>query len=77
MAESYSVEAILTARDAGFEAGMKAAQKSTLSLGKVLKSGIGFGAMAATGNKAVSVVTSFRNCRRIKRIKCCMENFRR
>lgn len=58
MAESYSVEAILTARDAGFEAGMKAAQKSTLSLGKVLKSGIGFGAMVAAGNKAVSVVTS-------------------
>ena len=58
MAESYSVEAILTARDAGFEAGMKAAQKSTLSLGKVLKSGIGFGAMMAIGNKAVSVVTS-------------------
>ena len=58
MAESYSVEAILTARDAGFEAGMKAAQKSTLSLGKVLKSGIGFGAMVAIGNKAVSVVTS-------------------
>lgn len=58
MAESYSVEAILTARDAGFEAGMKAAQKSTLSLGKVLKSGIGFGAMVAVGNKAVSVVTS-------------------
>lgn len=26
MAETYSVEAILTARDAGFEAGMKAAQ---------------------------------------------------
>lgn len=58
MAESYSVEAILTARDAGFEAGMKAAQKSTLSLGKVLKSGIGFGAMMEIGNKAVSVVTS-------------------
>lgn len=58
MAESYSVEAILTARDAGFEAGMKAAQKSTLSLGKILKSGIGFGAMMAIGNKAVSVVTS-------------------
>lgn len=58
MAETYSVEAILTARDAGFEAGMKAAQKSTQSLGKVLKSGIGFGVMMAIGNKAVSVVTS-------------------
>lgn len=58
MAETYSVEAILTARDAGFEAGMKAAQKSTQSLGAVLKKGIGFGAMMAIGNKAVSVVTS-------------------
>ena len=57
MAETYSVEAILTARDAGFEAGMKAAQKSTQSLGAVLKKGIGFGAMMAIGNKAVSVVT--------------------
>jgi hypothetical protein len=37
MPETYSVEAILTARDAGFEAGMKAAQKSTQSLGAVLK----------------------------------------
>lgn len=58
MAETYSIEAILTARDAGFEAGMKAAQKSTQSLGAVLKKGIGFGAMMAIGNKAVSVVTS-------------------
>lgn len=58
MAESYSVEAILSARDAGFEAGMKAAQKSTESLGAVLKKGIGFGAMMAIGSKAVSVVTS-------------------
>ena len=58
MPETYSVEAILTARDAGFEAGMKAAQKSTQSLGAVLKKGIGFGAMMAIGNKAVSVVTS-------------------
>ena len=37
MAESYSVEAILSARDAGFTAGMKAAQKSTESLGSILK----------------------------------------
>lgn len=58
MAESYSVEAILSARDAGFTAGMKAAQKSTESLGSILKKGIGFGAFAAAGGKAVSVVTS-------------------
>ena len=58
MAESYSVEAILSARDAGFTAGMKAAQKSTESLGSILKKGIGFGAFAAAGGKAVSAVTS-------------------
>lgn len=45
MSESYSVEAILSARDAGFTAGMKAAQKSTESLGSILKKGIGFGAL--------------------------------
>ena len=58
MAESYSVEAILSARDAGFTAGMKAAQKSTESLGSILKKGIGFGAFAAAGGKAVSAVTN-------------------
>ena len=58
MSESYSVEAILSAKDAGFTAGMKAAQKSTESLGSILKKGIGFGAFAAAGGKAVSVVTS-------------------
>lgn len=56
MAESYSVEAILSARDAGFTAGMKAARKSTESLGSVLKKGLGFGAFAAIGSKATAVV---------------------
>lgn len=56
MSESYSVEAILSARDAGFTAGMKAAQKSTESLGSILKKGIGFGAFAAIGSKATAVV---------------------
>lgn len=58
MSESYSVEAILSARDAGFTAGMKAAQKSTESLGSILKKGIGFGAFAAARGKAVSAVTN-------------------
>lgn len=58
MSESYSVEAILSARDVGFTAGMKAAQKSTESLGSILKKGIGFGAFAAAGGKAVSAVTN-------------------
>ena len=56
MAESYSVEAILSARDAGFTAGMKAARKSTESLGSVLKKGLGFGAFAAIGSKVTAVV---------------------
>ena len=56
MAESYSVEAILSARDAGFTAGMKAARKSTESLASVLKKGLGFGAFAAIGSKATAVV---------------------
>lgn len=56
MSESYSVEAILSARDAGFTAGMKAARKSTESLGSVLKKGLGFGAFAAIGSKVTAVV---------------------
>lgn len=56
MAESYSVEAILSARDAGFTAGMKAARKSTESLGSVLKKGLGFGTFAAIGSKVTAVV---------------------
>lgn len=58
MAESYSIEAVLSARDAGFTAGMKAAGSATESLGQKLKSGIGFGAFAAIGQKAVSAVSS-------------------
>lgn len=58
MAESYSVEAVLSARDDGFIAGMKAAEKSTKSIGEKLKNGISFGAFMAIGNKAVSSVTN-------------------
>lgn len=58
MAESYSVQAVLSAKDKGFTSGMKSAGAAVTSLGQKLKSGIGFGAMMAIGNKAVSVVTS-------------------
>lgn len=58
MAESYSVQAVLSAEDKGFTSGMKSAGTAVTSLGQKLKSGIGFGAMMAIGNKAVSVVTS-------------------
>lgn len=57
MAESYSVEAVLSARDESFTAGMKAAMDASNSLGNKLKSGLGFGALMAIGSKAVSVVT--------------------
>lgn len=56
MTESYSVEAVLSARDKGFAAGMRAAMGQTESLGSKLKSGIGFGAFMAIGSKAVSAV---------------------
>ncbi|MDD4372201.1 MAG: tape measure protein, partial [Anaerostipes sp.] len=56
MAETYSLEAVLSARDEGFTAGMKAAGRAANSLGSKLKSGIGFGAFMAIGNKAVSAV---------------------
>ena len=42
MAESYSVEAVLSARDDGFIAGMQAAEKSRKSIGEKLKNGISF-----------------------------------
>lgn len=58
MAESYSVQAVLSAEDKGFTSGMKSAGAAVTSLGQKLKSDIGFGAMMAIGNKAVSVVTS-------------------
>lgn len=58
MAESYSVQAVLSAEDKGFTSGMKSAGTAVTSLGQKLKSGIGFGTMMAIGNKAVSAVTS-------------------
>lgn len=58
MSESYSVQAVLSAEDKGFTSGMKSAGAAVTSLGQKLRSGIGFGAMMAIGNKAVSVVTS-------------------
>ena len=58
MAESYSIEAVLSARDEGFTAGMKAAMDASNSLGSKLKSGLGFGALMAIGNKAVSSISN-------------------
>lgn len=57
MADTYTLETVLKARDGGFQAGMNAALKTTESLGTRLKSGIGFGAFMAIGTQAVSAVT--------------------
>ena len=57
MAESYSVEAVLSARDAGFIAGMNKAKSSVSALGKIA-GGLKFGALMAAGGKMFSTLTS-------------------
>lgn len=57
MAESYSVKAILSAQDRGFKSVFGAATKSAKDLKSTLMGGVGFGAMMAIGQKAVSAVS--------------------
>lgn len=57
MAESYSVQAVLSAVDKNFSSVMGGAVKSTGLISKAI-SGIGFGAMMAVGSKAMSVIGS-------------------
>ena len=57
MSQSYSVNAVLSAKTQGFTSGMKAAQRSAESLGGKLKSGLGMGAFMAIGQKAVGKVS--------------------
>lgn len=57
MAETFSVKAILSAQDKGFKSAFGAATKSVKELKSTLMGGIGFGAMMAIGQKAVSVVS--------------------
>lgn len=57
MAETFSVKAILSAQDKGFKSVFGAATKSAKELKNTLMGGIGFGAMMAIGQKAVSVVS--------------------
>ena len=54
MAESYSVKAVLCAEDKNFSSMMKSCSSYADNLKNTLTSGIGFGAMAAIGSKAVS-----------------------
>lgn len=56
MAESYSVRAILSAEDKSFSSTMKSCAGYANNLKTALTGGLGFGAMAAIGGKAVSAV---------------------
>ncbi len=58
MAESYSVKAVLSAQDKNFSSIMKSCQGYASNLKSTLMGGLGFGAMAAIGGKAVSLVTN-------------------
>ena len=58
MAESYSVKAILSAQDKNFSSIMKSCQGYANNLKTTLTGGLGFGAMAAIGGKAMSLVTN-------------------
>lgn len=58
MAESYSVKAILCAEDKNFSSMMKSCSSYAENLKNTLTSGLGFGAMAAIGGKAMSLVTN-------------------
>lgn len=58
MAESFSVNAILSAQDRGFTSAFKSAMGTVSNLKNTLTSGIGFGIMAGIGQKAFGAVTS-------------------
>lgn len=58
MAESYSVTAILSARDKNFGSVFGAAQSHADSLTKKLSGGLGFGVLAGVGMKAFSAISS-------------------
>ena len=58
MAESYSVTAILSARDKNFSSVFGSAQSAADSLAQKLSSGLGFGVLVGIGQKAFSALTS-------------------
>lgn len=58
MAGSYSVKAILSAKDSGFTSTLKGATSATESLASKLKSGLGFGVLAGIGQQAFSTLTN-------------------
>lgn len=54
----YIVTAVLMAKDRNFQSTFEAANKTTQTLGGKIKSGLGFGALAGIGAKAVGIVGS-------------------
>lgn len=58
MAESYSVKAILSAKDSGFSSTLKQALGATESLASKVKNGFMFGAVASAGSATFSALTN-------------------
>lgn len=58
MANSYSVSAVLSAKDRGFTSTLKSALGTTESLGSKLKGGLGFGVLAGVGQQAFASISS-------------------
>lgn len=58
MAESFSVKAILSAKDSGFSSTLKSASSTLESLGSKIKSGLGFGILTGIGQQAFSSLTN-------------------
>lgn len=58
---AHKIEAVLTAKDQGFTSTFDKALKTTETFGQKLKSGLGFGAFMAIGQKAVNGVFNLLN----------------
>lgn len=58
MAESFSVKAILSAKDSGFSSTLKSATSTLDTLGQKIKSGFGFGILTGMGQQAFSALTN-------------------
>lgn len=58
MAESYSVKAILSAKDSGFTSTMKSAGSALDNLKSQITGGLGFGLLTGAGQAAFSAITS-------------------
>lgn len=56
MAGSYSVEALLSAKDKGFSSTLKSAMGNLDSLGSKIKSGLGFGFLSGVGQAAFNTI---------------------